>query len=298
MMHPSRLRVALATCRELPEPDPDQGLLLEALSAAGLTADMLPWDDGRATAAPFRTLGPDEYDLCVIRSTWNYHLDPARFSAWLDQVAAVTTLLNPRSVVHWNLHKRYLAELAGHDVPVIPTAWNNRGRPESVQAILAAHNWSDVVIKPAISAGSYRTRRFRSSDLRDAQRFLESLARDGDVMIQKYLPAIESGAERSLIWIDGALTHAVHKAPRFCDGDEQVSVAEPPTERERRFCTRVLALVPGGDDLLYARLDLIPDDAGTPCLSELELIEPSLFFQQYPPALARFVRAIRRRLQP
>ena len=35
--------VALLTCRELPEPDPDEEPLLEALSAAGLRAELLPW---------------------------------------------------------------------------------------------------------------------------------------------------------------------------------------------------------------------------------------------------------------
>lgn len=43
----------------------------------------------------------------------------------------------------------------------------------------------------------------------------------------------------------------------------------------------------------YARVDLLYDGA-TPPLSELELIEPSLFLAQSPAALERFAAAIAR----
>jgi hypothetical protein len=38
------MRVDLATCRVLPEPDPDQALLLRALAGAGIDARMRAWD--------------------------------------------------------------------------------------------------------------------------------------------------------------------------------------------------------------------------------------------------------------
>jgi hypothetical protein len=42
-------------------------------------------------------------------------------------------------------------------------------------------------------------------------------------------------------------------------------------------------------------VDLARDDRFEPAVMELELIEPSLFFLQSPPALERFVAAIARR---
>ncbi len=53
--------------------------------------------------------------------------------------------------------------------------------------------------------------------------------------------------------------------------------------------------VRGEGDLLYARVDLARDDEGRPLLMELELVEPSLFLLQHPPALERLVRAIEAR---
>ena len=46
-------------------------------------------------------------------------------------------------------------------------------------------------------------------------------------------------------------------------------------------------------DLRSARLDLGPAPGGAPLVSELELIEPSPFLVQHPPALARLVAALR-----
>jgi O-ureido-D-serine cyclo-ligase len=48
--------------------------------------------------------------------------------------------------------------------------------------------------------------------------------------------------------------------------------------------------------LLYARVDLVRDSTGQPRLMELELIEPSLFFDQQPGSAARLAQAIARRL--
>jgi hypothetical protein len=50
-------------------------------------------------------------------------------------------------------------------------------------------------------------------------------------------------------------------------------------------------------DLLYARVDVAPGVDGEPVVMELELVEPSLFLLQYPPALERLVAGIVRRLR-
>ena len=44
--------------------------------------------------------------------------------------------------------------------------------------------------------------------------------------------------------------------------------------------------------LLYARVDLIGADDGTPRVLELELTEPSLFFQHAAGSAARFAAAV------
>ena len=61
---------------------------------------------------------------------------------------------------------------------------------------------------------------------------------------------------------------------------------------ERRAASAILALGKEKGPLLYGRVDLARDDAGTPMLMELELIEPSLFLDKSSEALDRLSRAI------
>ena len=223
-------KIALVTCKVLPEPDFDQEMLLDALRAAGADARLLAWDDpGAEPAAAF--------DVCVLRSCWNYPQAPEAFLAWCERTAAESRLANPLPAVRWNLHKRYLAELEAAGVPVVPTAWVETGEDADLAEILGARGWDDVVVKPSVSAASFRTRRFDRSDresLEAGRRFLRELAADRDAMIQPFVPSVETEGERAIVWIDGELTHAIRKKPRFDGQDEEVSEAEPiaPADRE------------------------------------------------------------------
>lgn len=279
------MRIALATCRPLPEPDPDESLLVEALKAAGLEAVCVPWRD--------ETIDLSEYAMCIVRSTWDYPLHPVEFRHWIDRAASQTRLLNPAEVLHWNLHKGYLRTLAETGIRTIETCWHTADDRLSLSAVLAEHGWTDYVIKPAISAGSMNTRRFHRSELRSASAFMEDLAQHHDVMIQPYVQTVEAPGERAVVWIDGEFTHAVVKSARFDGGDEHVSEAVEPTADELKFAAQVLANAP--EDLLYGRVDMVPDDSGALQLAELELLEPSLFLQQSPAALDRLVQAVAKR---
>lgn len=281
-------RIAVATVRPLPEPDPDEPLLLAALRDAGADTRMWDWHDA--------AVDPASFDLVVIRSTWDSHRAPDAFRAWVRRTAAATRLVNPADAVLWNLHKGYLQELEARGVPIVPTAWVAKGEHADAAALLARFG-GRIVAKPAISAASFRTERFGEGEAAAAQRFLDELASAADAMVQPYLASTETTGERSLVVIDGALTHAIRKTPRFAGADEAVSAALAPTAEETAFAERVVAAA-GFADLAYARVDVMRDDAGRLVLSELELIEPSLFLEQHPPALDRLVRALMRRGAP
>jgi hypothetical protein len=279
--------VAIATCKNLPEPDIDEPLLLEALAAEGVTAKMLAWDDEEADW--------DGAALTVIRSTWNYYLRPGPFLVWA--LRRGDRLVNPPDVVRWNHHKRYLGDLEASGVPVVPTLLVERGGGDvaGLVARVREKGWTDIVVKPAISAASYRTSRLRGPPFDEA--VLEAALTHGDTLVQPYITSVETYGERSLVFIDGELTHGVRKSPRFA-GDEEVVSAEATAaaDDERALATLALdrALARLGSMPLYARADVVRDAQGAPMVSELELIEPSLFLRQSPAALERFVRAIAR----
>jgi hypothetical protein len=196
--------------------------------------------------------------------------------------------------VVWNLHKEYLRDLEAAGIAIVPTAWIAQGQRCSYEEVTRELATQDVVVKPAISAGSFRTRRFTAAESGAAQAFLSELSRDCDTMGQPYLHSTETSGERALIWIDGELTHAVRKSPRFAGEDESVSGALQPSAEERAFAEATLRAA-NQSDLLYARVDVMRGRSDELLLSELELIEPSLFLLQHPPALARFVDSVLRR---
>lgn len=294
-------RVALVTCAELPDLDPDDRTLVEPLARRGIEATPAVWDDPGVDWAG--------YDLVVLRSPWDYASRRDQFVAWAAAVPARpgggSRLANPADLVAVNTDKRYLARLAGAGVPVVPTRWLEPGtswRPDSS---------GDVVLKPAVSAGSLETGRYDLADPEQrllAEAHVDRLLRSGKVVMQQpYLGAIDSAGETSLLYVGGRYSHAIRKGAMLTGPYEETGVLykaeriEPrqPTAAERAVADGVLAAaarVLGAADLLYARVDLIPGPDGAPLLVELEITEPSLFFAYAPGAADRFADAVAARL--
>jgi glutathione synthase/RimK-type ligase-like ATP-grasp enzyme len=203
-------------------------------------------------------------------------------------------LWNPIDIIRRNTHKGYLLEMQSRGIPVTPTILANRGDQRTLGEIVADSRWMDVVIKPAVGAGSFETHRLRV-DEPSSNDIFSKLCAVRDVLIQPYLVSVEGHGERALVWIDGEFTHAVRKSPRFADGTESVSEALPISTAELALGHAALRDI--ADQLLYARVDVAPGLDGIPMLMELELIEPSLFLLQNPHALQRLVDGIGRRLR-
>lgn len=298
-------RIALVGCADLPDPDHDEAPALEALRAAGHEAEAIAWD---ATASPRGgpgvDAGPDPshdpaaFDLCVLRATWNYIHQPEAFLAWVVHATGVSAVWNPAPIVRRNHHKRYLTELASEGVRTVPSILLPRGTGVKLDRLVREAGWTErgwhgVVLKPAIGGWSWGVRAF-PADLDAAQRDLEERGVEQDLIVQPVVPGYGEGRERSIVWIDHEVTHAVAKRPRLEGELESATLASPPTAAELELVEGCVA--PLSQWLLYARIDVVPDADGEPMVSELELIEPSLYFFLHPPALEPFVRGVERRL--
>jgi hypothetical protein len=130
----------------------DDRALVAATDARGGRAVSVGWDD----------LGVDwrSFDRVVLRSCWNYHRDRRGFRCWLRRLeASGTTVVNPLSLVCWNLNKAYLLELA-RDVTVVPTIRVEADERRDLPELAELAGWERVVAKPAVSASSFATCRF------------------------------------------------------------------------------------------------------------------------------------------
>ncbi|RFU37323.1 hypothetical protein DZF91_33520 [Actinomadura logoneensis] len=280
------MKVALATFAAIPDGGSEAAMLRASLAPLGVTAEPVVWDDPSADWS--------RYDLTVIRSTWDYIDRPAEFLAWAD---ALPRVANPAPVLRWNTDKRYLRDLAEAGVPTVPTLWDPDGLPD----------WDEFVIKPAVSAGSRDTARWRrGTEDEQARAHLEAL-RGAPAMVQPFLSAVDTEGETALLFCDGDFTHAARKSPilRAGAGIEGLVTGEDgrgaitpatPTEAQLALAERALAAVPGAPDLLYARVDMVTGPDGAPVLMELELTEPSLFLDAAPEAADLYAKAIAARL--
>jgi glutathione synthase/RimK-type ligase-like ATP-grasp enzyme len=282
--------IALATSEELPGLDPDSQLLLPVLAERGIDARPVVWSDPGVDWSSF--------DAIVIRSTWDYFYRAREWADWLDRVEATgVPMLNPVGIVRWNSHKSYLEQLARADVPVVDTVMTRGTGRVDLADLVAGAGWEDAIVKPAIDGGAARL--FRVSDVDDAQARFDALTSEGDVLVQPFLPSIESEGELSLFYFGGELSHTVVKRPK--PGDIRVQpqhggAYEPigPTSEMIHVAARVFDAIEA--ELLYARVDLVraPDD--TLRLIELEAIEPLLFLEVDDAAAGRFVDALAERL--
>ncbi|MEX2195244.1 MAG: hypothetical protein WD844_08145 [Thermoleophilaceae bacterium] len=280
--------IALATCEDLPELDPDDAALVTALRGRGLDPRPAIWSDPEVDWAAF--------DLCLIRSVWDYFHRPGEFLDWVDRAGAAVPMWNPPETLRWNAHKSYLRELEAAGVPTIPTAWLKRGDPVDLRTLLAERGWDDAIVKPAVAGGSLGLHRVGEG--RAAQAHVDALLESGDTMVQPFLPSI-TGGELSIVCVDGQPGHAVRKTPRAGDIRVQpehgglVERAEPDA-REAEVARRVLDALP--HPALYARVDLVRGRQGDPLLIEAECIEPRLFLAHDPDAAGRVAAAVAERL--
>lgn len=281
------MRIAYVSCKELPEADFDEQPLVEGLIKAGHGVVIVAWDD--------ETVDWARFDLALIRATWNYAHMVEEFEAWIDRAGGLTTLVNSSETLKWNLHKEYLCELSDAGVPIIPTVFADRYISLGVEEVVGREGWSKIVIKPTVSGGSYKTKVFdlAEGELESAQAFFDEMIGERDMMIQRYMPSVDTVGETALVVIGGELTHAIGKRPRFDHQEEEVYLREEISDEMRAFAERVLGAA--GKEYLYARVDIIPDDDGAMMLSELEMLEPSLFFPQFPAAVDAFVDAVAKR---
>jgi glutathione synthase/RimK-type ligase-like ATP-grasp enzyme len=228
----------------------------------------------------------------VVRSTWDYTDRREEFLAWARGVAR---LENPYPVLAYSSDKVYLADLATRGWPIVSSRFCDVG---------ASATFPDgrFVVKPRVGAGSRDAERYAPGEEARARAHVAALhARGRDVVIQPYVESVDVVGERALVFVEGALTHALTKAamlvapPDARDAlfrREQMSIVTPEPEAVE-LATRLLA-DEGYGDLLYARVDLVATPEGW-AVMELELVEPSLFLSFDAAAARALANAIARR---
>ena len=277
--------IAFATSSSFPTLTEDDRAVVEPLAHCGFQVQPAVWNHpGYRWQA---------YEGVIIRSCWDYHLKLSQYLEWIAFLEEKRVRVwNVPSILRWNSTKTYLRELERKGIPIIPTLW-----PEdsgSLFNMLCEVGWTHAVIKPRVSATAHRTCVTSIDNIAEGQALLDELLSGPGAMVQKFIPAIVSQGEWSLIFFAGSFSHAVLKTPK--DGDFRVQhdfggserPAVPPPSVIEAASRAIAEVVP---QPLYARADGVESDSHF-LLMELELIEPALFLSSHSAAATSFAKAI------
>jgi len=280
-------KIALATSNEYADLTADNRELLNKLLFWGVDVEPIVWSS--------RDLQWNQYDAVFIRSCWDYHLHYDEFLKWIDLLENEgVAVFNSPAILRWNSNKRYLRELREKGINLVPTVWMDKNSSVPLQEILNQNGWGKAVIKPCIAADAYGTCLTSENASRDEEMLRAMLEKHGDIIVQKFIPEIQKFGEWSFIFFDGQFSHAVIKKPH--EGDFRVQEKFGGTSKGQRpprelvaQASKALQVLP--DAGLYARVDAIQVDR-TLLLVELEMLEPTLFFDRHPKAVTRFADCI------
>lgn len=273
-------RLAWVTAREARGRDEDEQLALAALAAAGVTVDVVDWDDQDADWAA--------YDRVVLRSTWDYPERLAEFLSWVDEVAQLTDLVNPPALVRWSLDKSYLADLDAAGVPITPTVFVAPG----TQADLPDE---EFLIKPAVGAGSREVVAYGAEDHAAASAHIARLHAAGNVaLVQPFLKSVPVDGEWPMVFFDGRFSHTASKRVELPQAGAVDNLFAVETTAAHTASPEQIEAAQSAMDLVserfgtptYARVDLVRDNDGSYCVLEVELVEPSLFLPEAGPGAA------------
>jgi len=252
-------------------------LLQTALEKKGLKVCKKDWAD---TDFDWTTT-----KYAIFRTTWDYFERFEEFFNWLENTKNKTTFINSAEIISWNIDKHYLKDLQKKEINIAPTLFIEKGDTITLSDLFEKTNWEEAVIKPAISGAARHTYRLTQDNYKEHESILKELIKKECMLFQSFLENIILLGEISLIIIGGKFTHAVRKIAKNGDfrvQDDHGGKVEKytPTQEEIIFAENCIKATPFKP--IYARVDIVYDNDNKLSLSELELIEPELWFRNHP----------------
>ncbi|UGB39027.1 ATP-grasp domain-containing protein [Frateuria soli] len=283
-----RFRLAFATSVLVPGIHSDDAGLAASLRAHDVEPVACVWNDPAVDWGGF--------DAVLIRTTWDYFQRYPAFLQWLDRLPV--PLVNDRALVRWNSDKRYLLDLAGQGVDIVPT---RLAAASELADCVRAMGGREMIVKPTVSGTAWHTVRGRGGEPA-FEAALAALPQDFNYLVQPFLAEVLDQGEWSLLFFGGHYSHAVIKRPAAGDFRVQgefggsAALADPPAHvlaSAHRALAATAAL--GHADIAYARVDGVVVE-GAFRLMELEMIEPYLHLGVRPEAAGRFAAQLCERL--
>ena len=262
-------------------------LLQTALEKKGLKVVKKDWADPKFDWTTTK--------YAIFRTTWDYFERFNEFFSWLEETKHQTTFINSADIIRWNIDKHYLQDLHKNNINIAPTLFIEKGDKITLKQLFDKTNWTEAVIKPAVSGAARHTYRITPENYLNHEKIFQKLITEECILFQEFLNDITINGEISLIMIGGKFTHAVKKIAKKGDfrvQDDHGGTVEKyeATFEEIKFAEKCIENCPFSP--IYARVDIVYDNNNQPSLSELELIEPELWFRNNPNSAEKLSKEI------
>lgn len=262
-------------------------LVINALKEKNLSVVKKDWNDSIFDWETTRSI--------LFRSTWDYFDKFELFKKWFNKTKNKCLMINSTETIEWNIDKHYLLDLQEHQIPIPNSEFIKRGSSIDLLLLMQKKNWNEIVVKPTISGAAKNTYRLKEEEIIQFGPTWEKLIYKEDFIVQEFQNNVITEGEVAMIVIGGKFTHAVLKKAKEGDFRVQddfggsIAIYNPSEEMVKlaEKCTRILTPIPS-----YARVDIIWDNLRELAVSELELIEPELWFRLNPNAAQKLAHHV------
>ena len=264
----------------------DDKELISSFGQKGINAFPLVWN---------KKQNWKQYDAILIRTTWDYseHLD--EFKSTLETIEQETTLIHNKDLVFNNISKEYLSNLEyTKEIVQVPTIRSQGLSKNDIHEAFSKFGCDQLVLKPTVGAGGKLNLLISKDDFEKSKELYYH-----DILIQPFLPSIQTRGEFSFIFFNEQYSHSVLK--KVNEGEFRVQEnfggtvkAFRPNKKIIKACEDFLALQKL--ETTYARVD-IAMEGDILYLMELELIEPELFFRFSDEGINLFTEAVTSKLK-
>lgn len=265
-------------------------MLIEPMSKYGWIAEEVSWRN--------ESVNWDDYDVVIVRSTWDYQDAPDAFMKTMQSIDNSSAVLeNSLATLEWNINKAYLKDIEEQGVRIVPTRWFETFDGGGIADVVRSWECEEFILKPLVSANADHTYRLTLASFQEQASILGKVFEQRPFMLQPFIHSIVTEGEYSLFYFAGEYSHSILKKPKQNDFRVQeehggeLELVEP-AKVLKELAQTTLKTLP--DDPLYARLDFIRTEEGF-AVMEVELIEPSLYFNMDDNSAQRFVDVFIRR---
>ncbi|ELZ2666449.1 hypothetical protein TY744_001295 [Campylobacter upsaliensis] len=267
----------IATCKAYKEGNEALKKLKARLENLHYQCELKAWQEIRVRHLAQNT-------LILPLAVWDYSLEYANFLHFLNELErAKISILNPSEILKMNADKSYLKILEEANLPIIDSIIFKQNEDFNFSQI----PFQKAVIKPLVGQSGYKVR-FLEQKMPTKEEFPHG------ALIQPFIESVEELGEFCFIFFGGKFNYAIHRQTQKdwrANSNYGVKIAplKNPSKAHIDLALKALKALKSSN-LLYARVDLLPQKNGKALINEVELIEPSLYFDFHENALEQFIK--------